>query len=84
MTSACTNAEKALEWYQKVLDNEEGKTGWRFWKNIDVANKRIAELTTEETRHSPADAVAADGQGPAATPPGGSGAEASPSAPPVP
>ncbi len=79
--------EKALEWYQKVLDNETGKTGWRFWKNIDVANKRIAELTPERTRHAPAEGIAQDaGPAPSAPPAseGGSGAEASPSAPPAP
>ena len=47
--------EKALEWYYKVLENEKDKdkTDIRFLKNIDVANKRIAELTAEKTRHAP-------------------------------
>jgi len=47
--------ERALEWYYKVLENEKDKTGPRFWKNIDVANKRIAELTNEKTRYAPAE-----------------------------
>lgn len=45
--------EKALEWYQKVLENEKGKTGPTFLGNIDFANKRIAQLTTEKTREAP-------------------------------
>src|SRR5438045_9791324 len=47
--------EKALEWYQKVLEHEKDKHGWRFARNLAVANKRIRELTNEDTRHAPAE-----------------------------
>ena len=53
--------EKALEWYQMVLEKEVGKengpNGHQFWKNVDVARKRIAELTAEKTRYGPGEAV---------------------------
>jgi tetratricopeptide (TPR) repeat protein len=45
--------EKALEWYQKVLEKEQGKTDIMFMGNIKFANERIKQLTKEETRRSP-------------------------------
>lgn len=49
--------EKALEWYYLVLENEKDmhKTDARFAMNIEVAHKRIGELTAEKTRYSPAE-----------------------------
>lgn len=58
--------EKALEWYQKVLDNEKDKTGHQFAGNINFATRRIRQLTKEETRHSPGEPAE---QEPAPVPP---------------
>ncbi len=51
--------EKALEWYQKVLEHEEGmdKVDSRFAMNVKVAHKRIGELSGEVTRHAPGDSA---------------------------
>lgn len=51
--------EKALEWYQLVLQHEEGmdKVDVRFAMNVKVAQKRIKELSGEETRNAPGDVV---------------------------
>jgi tetratricopeptide (TPR) repeat protein len=60
--------EQALEWYHKVLENEKDQKGPRFWKNIDVANKRITELTDEKTRYAPAEPTPGVAPAPVAPP----------------
>ncbi|HOA72082.1 MAG TPA: hypothetical protein PL151_05795 [Phycisphaerae bacterium] len=47
--------EKALEWYYLVLENEKDQTDPRFAMNVEVAHKRIRELTREKTRYAPAE-----------------------------
>jgi tetratricopeptide (TPR) repeat protein len=49
--------EQALEWYNKVLENEKDQTGPRSWRNVAAANKRIKELTDEKTRYAPGETV---------------------------
>ncbi|MBI4579095.1 MAG: hypothetical protein HY718_05290, partial [Planctomycetes bacterium] len=76
--------EKALEWYQKVLENEAGKskTDVRFALNVEVANKRIRDLSGEETRYAPAEPTpSAAPHEPPASPAPGEGATAGPASP---
>ncbi len=49
--------ERALEWYQKVLENERDKTGPEFLANVSFAERRIGQLTKEKTRNAPGEAT---------------------------
>lgn len=70
--------EKALEWYQKVLEKEEGKKGAAFLGNIACARKRIKQLTDEETRYAPGEPIPAGYPAQTEPPVAGHAVEASP------
>jgi len=70
--------DKALAMYQEVLEKETFNKS-----NVDFANVRIRQLTSEKTRHAPPDIVAGDVV-PAGEPSPGTAAVASPPPPPGP
>ncbi len=62
--------EKALAWYQKVIENEAGKEKQdiRFLGDVEVAQKRIRELTSEKTRYADGEPTPAAEASPAPVP----------------